>query len=260
MINPFFFGSSERQLFGAYHPAVGGGLRGAILCNPWGQEYLRSHPAMVFLASLLSEQGMHTLRFDWHGTGDSSGECFEGGEPGSWAQDLEEAVTELKGMANVKTIALVGLRMGAGVGAQLAQRRSDVDHLVLWDPVVDGAEYLDELIGVSRSDLSSAYPDHLAEGGDGIHEVSGFPLTPQMQKGIATLHPSLLRSGLPSTLLVSTVPEPDRYAVVREELDLGGGEWNEADFDGPVAWVEDGDFGTSGMPVAAIRRIVEYLA
>lgn len=260
MINPFFFGSSERQLFGAYHPAAGEGGRGVILCYPWGQEYLRAHRAMGFLASLLSEQGSHALRFDWYGTGDSAGECFEGGEPESWIQDLEEAVTELKDLADVKTMAIVGLRLGAAVAVQIAQRRNDIDRMVLWDPVLDGPDYLDELLSESRTRLSRAYPDHLTGAGTGIHEVAGFPLTQQMQQGIATLRPSILRSGLPPTLLVSTVPDPDRYSAVREELDLGGGPWTEADFDGPVTWVEEGNLGTSGMPVAAVRRIAEWLS
>lgn len=260
MITPFYFGSADRTLFGAYHPAATGGRRGAVLCYPWGQEYLRSHKAMCFLASLLSDRGFHVLRFDWYGSGDSAGECFEGGEPGSWMLDLQDAVTELKDMADIKTLAIVGLRMGAAVGAQLALRGSEVDRLVLWDPVVDGAEYIDALLGERGTNLSRAYPDHLAEDGGEIPEVLGFPLTPQMRKGIETLHPSLLRTGLPATLLVSSVPDPDRYSTVRNELELGGAEWSESRFDGPEPWVEEGNLGTSGMPVDAIRRITEWLS
>jgi hypothetical protein len=37
-------------------------------------------------------------------------------------------------------------------------------------------------------------------------------------------------------------------------------EWEEETFAGPEAWVEEGDFGTSGMPVAALQRIAEWLA
>jgi pimeloyl-ACP methyl ester carboxylesterase len=175
-------------------------------------------------------------------------------------EDLQEAMDELKDMADVKTTALVGMRLGAAVGAQMAQRNDDVDRLVLWDPVVDGAEYIDALLGESGTRLSKAYPDHLAEDGTEIPEVLGFPLTPQMRKGIETLHPNLLRSGLPPTLLVSTVSDPDRYAPIKKELELGGGEWSEIRFEGPEAWVEEGNLGTTGLPVAAIRRITEWLS
>lgn len=260
MITPFFFGSSERPLFGAYHPAAMGGDRGAVLCYPWGQEYLRAHAAMRFLASLLSDQGLHVLRFDWYGSGDSGGACYEGGEPRSWMQDLQEAMDELKDVANVKTTALVGMRLGAAVGAQMAQGNDDVDRLVLWDPVMDGAEYIDSLWGESGTRPSRAYPDHLAENETEIPEVLGFPLTPHMREGIETLHPNLLRSGLPPTLLVSTVSDPDRYNPIRKVLELGGGEWSETRFEGPEAWVEEGNLGTTGLPVAAIRRIVEWLS
>ena len=47
---------------------------------------------------------------------------------------------------------------------------------------------------------------------------------------------------------------------MREGLKLGGGDWCEAALDGPEAWVEEGDLGTSGMPVDAIRKIVEWLS
>ena len=260
MSNPFFFGTSDRQLFGAYHPARGGGHLGAVLCHPWGPEYPRAHRAMRFLAELLANSGRHVLRFDWYGTGDSGGECFEGGEPRSWAQDLQEAVEELKDMADLRNTAIVGLRMGAIVGAQIAKKRIDVDRLVLWDPIVEGTEYLDSLVTENDTSFSHAYPDHLSDGGAEICEVNGFPLTPTMREGIATLVPSIFGSGLPPTLLVTSVPDLDRYSRVREELDLGGVEWCEENFDDPEAWIEEGDLGRSGMPAALVRRITEWLS
>ena len=41
----FFFGSAERQLFGAYHASHASvAERGAaVLCPPWGPEYIASH-------------------------------------------------------------------------------------------------------------------------------------------------------------------------------------------------------------------------
>ncbi len=260
MTTLFFFGSSERQLFGAYHPAKGGGRRGAVLCNPWGPEYLRAHRALRFLADLLAEGGLHVLRFDWYGSGDSAGECYEGGEPESWERDLREAVTELKDMAEIKTVSIVGLRMGADVGARVAQMRKDIDGLVLWDPVVDGRQYAESLVQDNPTSLSNAYPGSPEEGELHTCEVSGFPLTEEMRRGIETLVPSGFDSGLPTTLLVSSVEDPDRYSKVRQGLDAGGAEWVEATFDGPEAWVEEGDLGTSAMPVAVVRRITEWLS
>ena len=115
-----------------------------------GREYLRSHVGHAFsgvppLRPWFSCPAFRLVRI----RGYSAGECFEGGEPGSWMQDLQEAVTELKDMAGVRTFAVVGLRLGAAMGAQLAQQGGDVNRLVLWDPVVDGGAYIETLLGDS---------------------------------------------------------------------------------------------------------------
>lgn len=233
---------------------------GAVLCPPWGPEYLRSHRAMRFLAELLSDSGRHVLRFDWYGSGDSGGDGFEGGEPESWARDLQEALDELKDMAEVREAAIVGVRMGAAVGAQVASQRKDVDRLILWDPIVDGGDYLDSLLTENPISYSRAYPGHVSDNGSEICEIDGFPLTRSMREGIASLSSSIFGPGLPPTFLATSVPDPDRYSRVREALDLGGGEWFEENFDDPEVWVEESDLGRSGMPAALVRRITEWVS
>ena len=59
---------------------------------------------------------------------------------------------------------------------------------------------------------------------------------------------------------MATVAEPGRYSSVESALDDAGVEWIREDVAGPEAWVEEENFGTSGMPVAALRRIAEWLA
>ena len=209
MITPFYFGSADRTLFGAYHPAATGGRRGAVLCYPWGQEYLRSHKAMCFLASLLSDRGFHVLRFDWYGSGDSAGECFEGGEPGSLDVDLQDAVTEAEGHGRYQNPRHRGPADGSGRRrAQLALRGSEVHRLVLWDPVVDGAERIHALLGERGTNLSRA-PSGRSRGRRGRDPRSlGIPAgTPRCERaslrftspfwGQASRNPSaLLRPGI----------------------------------------------------------------
>src|SRR6516165_2206759 len=95
-MNPFFFGTSERRLFGIYEPAGARltGKRAAILCYPWGSEYLFAHRTFHQLALNLSRAGFHTLRFDYYGTGDSGGEPTDTDLTGCEA-DLETAIEEL---------------------------------------------------------------------------------------------------------------------------------------------------------------------
>ena len=71
-MTPFYFGAGPQRLFGIYEPAVltGRGKRGAVLCYPWGPEYVHAHRVMRQLAIKLAGAGVHTLRFDFFGTGD----------------------------------------------------------------------------------------------------------------------------------------------------------------------------------------------
>ncbi len=75
MTLPLFFGDPARQLFGVYHPAAEGNAaeRAVVLCAPSPQEYMPTHWAYRRLAALLAKAGVHVLRFDYFGMGDSAG-------------------------------------------------------------------------------------------------------------------------------------------------------------------------------------------
>ena len=95
-MSPFYFGTRERRLFGIYEPASCGtaGNRAAILCYPWGLEYLHAHRTLRQLALKLSATGVHTLRFDFFGTGDSGGEAIDANLK-VWQTDLKMAMEEI---------------------------------------------------------------------------------------------------------------------------------------------------------------------
>src|SRR6185503_18450344 len=125
LMQPFYFGTSEQQLFGVYHAAESGSSKraGVVLCQPVGHEYLRAHRAFRNLAMALAGQGFHVLRFDYFATGDSAGD----GEQLSVRQclsDLATAIDELKDIAGVTKVSLVGLRLGATFAALAASGRS----------------------------------------------------------------------------------------------------------------------------------------
>jgi pimeloyl-ACP methyl ester carboxylesterase len=137
-MNPLYLGTRERRLFAVYEPAAvkEGRARAAVLCHPWGAEYVYAHRTMRQLAVRLSARGFHTLRFDYFGTGDSGGEDFEA-DPAAAEADVESAIEGLQDIAGVARVALIGLRLGATLAARTAVRRKEsVEALVLWDPVV----------------------------------------------------------------------------------------------------------------------------
>jgi pimeloyl-ACP methyl ester carboxylesterase len=198
-MNPFFFGSSNRPLLGVYHPPRGGvrASRGVVLCYPIGPEYMRAHRAFRQLTTLLTKRGVHVLRFDYYGTGDSGG----GGEDGSvaqWLDDIDGAIEELKATTGLPRVSLAGLRFGGTLAALAARRRGDIDALVLWDPVVDGRSYVLEMlhpVGRAAGEAGSAAPSDLDFGlsrstfADSLETVGvgGFPLTGGMRRDISAI-------------------------------------------------------------------------
>src|SRR3569833_1317363 len=143
-MNPLFIGTAERRLFGLYEPAAParGLQRAAGLCYPWGMEYIYAHRSMRQLAARLCAAGFHTLRFDYFGTGDSSGEMDQASLVGS-CTDVQSAIETLKDIAGASKVTLIGLRVGANIALQVAsQLKSEVEALVLWDPIVSGEQYV----------------------------------------------------------------------------------------------------------------------
>jgi hypothetical protein len=126
---------------------------------------------------------------------------------------------------------------------------------------MDGAQYAADLLGHPQAKAITGSPNLPANLQDEpVLEVMGFPLTPEMRRGMESYDTTVLGEGLPPTFLLSTVPDPDRYTPVRDALTVSGNGWTEEQFGGPEAWVEEDDFGTSGMPVEALRRVAEWLA
>ncbi|MEO8152050.1 MAG: alpha/beta fold hydrolase [Rhizobacter sp.] len=255
-MTPFFFGESSRRLFGLYTPAhaVGGKQRGIVLCQAWGQEYLRSHRSMRQLAGMLAAAGYHVLRFDYQGTGDSAGEMTDADLKG-WLGDIETAIDELKDTAGLNRVGLLGLRLGAALAAQAAtRRRKDVDALVLWDPVVSGADYVDELR--SSDEFALARPP--AAGG-GL-EVLGFPLTDSLSRELKTIDLMKDIALWPARSLVTVSTTLPSHAALRQAIEAApGGPRSMEAIDSLPAWLEDRDTGAGAVPVKVLQRIVQWL-
>src|SRR5665213_550539 len=135
---PFYFGSEVEPIFGWYHtPEIPNG-GGVVLCSPLGLDATRSHWSYRHLAERLARAGFGVLRFDWPGTGDSAGDDAQPDRVAVWIAGLNLAIDELKRRSGAPRPALVGLRVGATLAAQVAAEREDIGALVLWMPALTG--------------------------------------------------------------------------------------------------------------------------
>jgi pimeloyl-ACP methyl ester carboxylesterase len=131
---------------GMHHAAEPGRARGSgvVLCNPLGYEAMCTHRLYRHLARRLATAGFDVLRFDYHGTGDSSGRGDEPERVRAWVDSVCAAIDELRAIAGVTPIDLFGIRLGGTLATLAAARRSDVRSLVLWAPAVSGRAYTRE--------------------------------------------------------------------------------------------------------------------
>lgn len=178
-IEPFYFGCSAKPLFGCYHAPKAEPARdcGVVLCYPIGQEYIHSHRAYRQLAVRLSSVGFPVLRFDYYGSGDSSGNC-EQGRIRQWLADISTAIDEIRRRSGLVRVCLVGLRLGGTLSVIAGAERGDIEGIVLWEPVVSGRAYIEELTTIHQDMLRDSYmePKHRTIG-ENTTEILGFPIT-----------------------------------------------------------------------------------
>jgi len=209
----FHFGPAERPLFGLFHPAQGDAPddRAVLLCNPFGQEAVRSHRFYRVLAERLARTGIATLRFDYHATGDSPGDDLAGEIPG-WVADTRAALRELVARSGARRVICVGARLGAVMAVRASTGLPELRRIVLWDPIVNGQDYLEllrvkhvEALESSFSLADPAWREQLAGDPTAFtDEAMGFAMSPALRQQIRQVGPHSLPlpPGVPVQVIV----------------------------------------------------------
>lgn len=189
----FFPGSGGRQLFGFLHcpKAQKNKKAGIIFCQPFADEKNTSHIVITNAARQLAREGFHVFRFDLSGCGDSQGELNEV-TMSDWLEDLESAVSWLKRNTDIDRYALWGLRFGSGLALLHYSRNPDVSSLILWQPVLDFKEYINQFLFKKfasqngfqslKNNSVSKLTDELAD--TGFVYVIGYPITYEMYNSL----------------------------------------------------------------------------
>ncbi len=247
-----YFGS-DHQLLGALHLAQRLRPRGAavLLCNPFGEEASRAHRIYRVLATQLERAGFSTLRFDYSGTGDSQGEAMT---VESAVRDIGIAAAHLRAKSGANKISFLGLRFGATL-AMLAAARGEPrpHHLLMWDPVVEGASYLRELGELHqmymREELGPIWRDRSRVRADGSpHESLGVAITDALAREMAAIDLAKVRSGAGQHTVITTrgttnkawLPDSTRWIEISES----------------AAWNSDAALNAMTVPMDVVQALV----
>jgi exosortase A-associated hydrolase 2 len=221
---PFFFPGPHGQLFGVLHRPASGGRLPFVVCHPLAEEKLWAHRALVSIARELCDRGHAVLRFDYLGNGDSDGD-FRDSSLSTGDADIDAAIERLRRDTGSQCVGLVGLRLGASLAIRAAQRRPDVDRLVLWAPVVDGSRYLQELLRVNLTTQMAVFKEiredrpalleRLAAGG--VVNIEGYEMSQRMGDELGRLN---LLEGPPVAAARSLIAQVERAPSARVQPEL----------------------------------------
>ena len=202
LVRPLYFRKGSEYLFGCHHQPVGqANPRGAVvLCPAIGDEYYYSHRTLRQLSSQLARAGFHVFRFDYFGTGDSAGQD-ESATLAQWLIDVGSAIDQVKQLSRCDQISVVGIRLGATLAWQAVKERSDIDGLVLWNPVLSGSNLLDHWTEM-QSNHNQALGFH--SNSFGLTEIMGTQLSPTLVSELQDLKMSpLTRLEGPTLVLIN---------------------------------------------------------
>ena len=260
-MTPFRFGSAGRGLFGVYHAAQNADrtVRAALLCNPFGQEAIRTHRLYRVLADRLARDGIHVLRFDYFGTGESDGEDADGNLSG-WVEDLLTADSQLQQRSSYSQVIWCGIRLGGTVAAMAASRAAQAPAgLLLWDPVIDGRRY--------REQLANDHARMIQQGFDlqpiGVelrpaNEALGFAMSPEMNRQLLALSPvDLLAARARRIAIVASAQ--DESLRLAEKLASPGRAGVAIAFEHNFEWASADAMNSALVPPAALQLLLSQI-
>ena len=186
----------------AHLPASGTASTAVLLCNTVGHEAIHAYRSMVRLGDEIAASGHAALRFDFAGTGNSSGDADAGDLVAAWQRNIVDEVRDLKERWAFKQVTVVGFRLAAPLLTAVLDEL-DIDGIAFWEPVTRGKAFVREIQAVAQF---AADPN---VGDPGRIESGGFTFTANTIGSIGnlSLDASAVPDGLP-VLLVSRGKNP----------------------------------------------------
>lgn len=266
---PVHFDREGRRLAGWYHPACSpeGVNRDClvVMSNPLGYDAICTHRHYRQLALRLALDGFAVLRYDHHGTGDSSGSDAQPERVQNWLRGVGEAVAFGRQLSGASHASLFGIRMGGTLALAAAATEpgaSGVGSVVAWAPFSSGNLYLREARAMRMLRKNDGSSETLAGAPvEAIGEESGgYLMTHESIAAMGTLDLTAMvtaeRLGGRPVLLMSRDDIPHNPKLEKHLRKIGC-EVSTTDVPGYAAMMRD-TFDAL-VPDAALAEIVEWL-
>ncbi|MEZ5503644.1 MAG: hydrolase 2, exosortase A system-associated [Halioglobus sp.] len=192
-----------RKLFYLLLEPIDSDVQGSVLfLPPFAEEMHRSRHVVACQAREIAAAGYSVMLLDLTGCGDAGGD-FSDASWQKWLQDAEAGAQALSNFGNGVLI-LWGLRLGALLAVELAQKRPDIARLLLWHPVLNGEQQIDQFLrlrtaaaaiaNTSAFDRRSLWSE--LRSGRSL-DVAGYELSPVLAVEMARARLSDLTPGCP---------------------------------------------------------------
>lgn len=244
---PFFLEAEPARRFCLYHPPQGRD-RGAVLHVPaHAEEMNKSRRMAARQARMLAAQGIGVLQLDLYGCGDSDGFSADARWE-IWRQDVLLALAWLRERSE-GPLSLWGLRLGGLLALDVAQQRSDLASILLWQPVTEGAAYLtqflrlrlaaDMLTSAGSASDTAALRKELA-GGASL-DIAGYTITPALALAIDAAAVRAMAAPACQVHWLDLAPQPGRAmaparAALAKQLAESGWMLDTGVVAGPAFW------------------------
>jgi alpha-beta hydrolase superfamily lysophospholipase len=255
---PIVFASPHGLLAGFHHVARPPARTSTVvLCPPIGYDAMLTQRTYRHLAERLSALGFHVLRFDYHGTGDSSGRQEEPGRFAAWMASIDAAIDHLAARTGVRRTCLFGVRTGGLLAAVAAGRRDDVATLVLWAPGQSGRGYVREFRAFNTVKVRSEPVNGASEKEDEV--VAGYFFSAETLESLSQVN--LLSAefgGVKRALVLGRDDMPGAEPRLVAHLAAKGVNADFPTVAGYAGMMRDAEFST--LPDAALGYIVDWLS
>jgi len=214
-LRPLWFGEGLPLLGHLHVPRrVAIDIAVVICAAPFGYENIASHRGLRRLADCLVDAGIASLRFDVPGTGDSDGEQTLD----AWRASIGDAVATVRRETRCKSVAIIGVGLGATLALASLDAGVSVDKLILWGGPISGRDWLRLQRATHRITAIEGNPAMVTSAPSGVEELYGFPMTAELANDLATLDLSQVSPGR----WPAERPRPTVLLVSRDVSDVSG--------------------------------------